>query len=610
MSAAPGATPATAAAATASAETTPFPDGVRSVTGRRWVMQPGDARTGLAISQRFDLPEIVGRIMAARGIGLQDAAGFLSPSLRRDLPDPFHLRDMDRAVTRIMAALAAEEKIAIFGDYDVDGATTTAMLVRFFRAIGGHVTHYIPDRIREGYGPNAAALLALQRQSVGLVITVDCGTTAFAPLAEARKAGLDVIVVDHHMSEPELPECTACINPNRLDDDSPHGRLAAVGVGFLLLVALNRRLREAGHYGESAEPDLLSLLDLVALGTICDVMPLTGLNRTLVAQGLKVMARRRNRGLAALADVARVADAPGTYHAGFLLGPRINAGGRVGAADMGTRLLLSEDEAVAADLAQRLDHYNAERREIEQHCLEEAIAQVEADGMDPALVYAHGTRWHPGVIGIVAGRLKERYGRPACVVAVDGNGVAKGSGRSIPGIDLGAAVIAARQSGLLNGGGGHAMAAGFTLMADDQGAFRAWLAERLAAQAGPGAMSPPLMLDGALHPAAASIDLARDLESLQPFGVGNPQPRFVLKAARVLKADIVGTDHVKCLLGSSDGTGPRLQAIAFRAAGQKLGDALFRAATGPALHIAGSLRLDRWMGKERVQFHISDAADM
>jgi single-stranded-DNA-specific exonuclease len=576
----------------------------RSAGGRLWRSREGDARLGLALAQRHGLPEVVGRIMAARGIGLEDAAVWLEPTLKALLPDPSHLKDMDRAVNRIAHAVRSGEVIAIFGDYDVDGATSTALLLRLLESVGGRVVTYIPDRMTEGYGPNAPALLALRQRGATVAVTVDCGITAFEPLEAAAEGGLEVVVVDHHVAEPRLPRAHAVVNPNRLDDDSPHGQMAAVGVAFLLAVAINRALRDAGWYAGRPEPDLRQWLDLVALGTVCDVVPLTGVNRAFVAQGLKVMAQRGNPGIAALADVARMGEAPEAWHAGFLLGPRVNAGGRVGEAGLGAALLSAPDYATALPIARRLDAWNIERKEIEAVCLEEAIAQVEASDLHDGLVYAASEGWHAGVIGIVAGRLKERYNRPACVVALaDGGG--KGSGRSVSGVDLGSAVIAARQEGLLVNGGGHAMAAGFTVAADHQADFRAFLADRIMAQTGPGGPVAELGLDGTLQPRGATVELATALQRLAPFGSGNREPRFALPAARVVQADIVGEDHVRCILTGEDGG--RLKAIAFRAAGRPLGQLLMQSG-GLPVHIAGQLRLDRWQGRESVQLIVDDAA--
>ncbi len=575
-----------------------------SLTGRRWQMRPGDERLAAALSQRLALPEVIGRVLAARGIGLDDAEAFLAPTLKALLPDPSHLKDMDRAAARVAAAVMDGEAVGVFGDYDVDGATSSALLATVLRAAGARVEVHIPDRVAEGYGPNTAALLALQAQGCSVVVTVDCGTTAFAPLEDAASAGLDVVVVDHHEAEAALPRAYAVVNPNRLDEDSPHGHLAAVGVAFLLAVAVNRVLRQAGWYAGRAAPDLMQFLDLVALGTVCDVVPLVGVNRALVTQGLKVMARRGNIGLAALADVAGIREAPDSYHLGYVLGPRVNAGGRVGEAAMGSRLLCTDDAAAAAGMALRLDGYNKDRQVIEAAVLLDAIEQAETrpdDGVP--LVLAAGDGWHPGVIGIVAGRLKERYGRPACVVAFDGE-VGKGSGRSVAGLDLGAAIIAARQAGILAAGGGHAMAAGFTVLRPRLAELRAFLGQRLAAQLS-GELVPQLELDGALDCAGATVALVETLRQLGPFGAGNPEPRFAVSAARIVKADVVGSGHVRCILTGAGGQ--RLKAIAFRAADSELGHALL-ASRGASFHLAGSLRADTWNGSTTVQLLIDDAA--
>ncbi|MGE5547254.1 MAG: single-stranded-DNA-specific exonuclease RecJ [Solirubrobacterales bacterium] len=576
----------------------------RSLTGRRWQVREGDDRLALTLSQRLALPEVIGRVLAARGIGLDEAESFLSPTLRDLLPDPFHLKDMDIAARRLVQAVTAGETIGIFGDYDVDGATSSALLKIFFEAVGATVRVHIPDRVAEGYGPNAPALLRLKAEGVTVVVTVDCGTTAFEPLAAAAEAGLDVVVVDHHEGEAQLPKALAVVNPNRLDEDSPHGHLAAVGVAFLLAVAVNRGLKQAGWYASRPAPDLLQWLDIVALGTVCDVVPLAGVNRALVAQGLKVMARRANPGLAALADVAGIKERPDAYHLGYVLGPRVNAGGRVGEAPLGSILLSTDDPDEAAEIARRLDGYNKERQEIEAAVLLDAIEQVEGrpdDGLP--LVLAAGDGWHPGVIGIVAGRLKERYNRPACVVAFDGE-TGKGSGRSVTGLDLGAAIIAARQAGILSAGGGHAMAAGFTVPKARLGEFRAFLADRLQAQLA-GELVPLMELDGALDCAGCTIELIDTLKQLGPFGAGNAEPRFAVVAARVVKADVVGSGHIRCILAGAGGQ--RLKAIAFRAADSELGHALL-ASQGQAFHVAGTLRADTWQGNTTVQLIIDDAA--
>jgi single-stranded-DNA-specific exonuclease len=576
-----------------------------SLTGRRWQVAPADERQALAMCQRLGLPDVVGRVLAARRIDLDAAPSFLNPTLRELLPDPFHLRDMRRAADRLVAAIRQGETIGIFGDYDVDGATSSALLSRFFTAVGAPVKVHIPDRMTEGYGPNAPALLALQAGGAGVVVTVDCGITAFDALARAAAAGLDVIVVDHHEAEAEMPEAFAVVNPNRLDEDSPHGHLAAVGVAFLLVVAVHKALRECGWFEGRRAPDLLQWLDIVALGTICDVVPLVGVNRALASQGLKVMAKRTNPGIAALADVAGVKERLDAYHVGYILGPRVNAGGRVGQADLGVRLLTSDDPAEAARLAQFLDAHNKDRQEIEAAVLLAAIAQAESTEQDGPLVVVAGEGWHPGVIGIIAGRLKERYNRPACVIALEG-GEGKGSGRSVPGLDLGSAIIAARQAGVLIKGGGHAMAAGFSVARDRVEDLRHFLAERLVAQM-TGPLRPVLELDGALDAGGATLDLVETLRRLGPFGSGNAEPRFAIIGARVVAPRVVGMGHVSCQVTGRGGG--RLKAIAFRAADSALGHALL-ANDGTPLHLAGTLRIDNWQGNTNVQLFIEDAASL
>jgi single-stranded-DNA-specific exonuclease len=596
-----------AAVATANQTITPaaFLGVEHSVCGRRWRLRLADRCRGETIAARLALPEIVGRLLAQRDIDLDDAASFLAPRLRDQLPDPSGLRDMDAAAARLAEAVLRGEAIAIFGDYDVDGATSAALLTRFFGAVGAKSRIYVPDRLREGYGPNLPALLRLRDQGWRLVVTVDCGTNAHQALAGAADGGIEVIVVDHHVAEPLLPRASAIVNPNRLDEESQHRGLAAVGVAFLLVVAVNRALRQAGWYGSGrVEPDLLGWLDLVALGTVCDVVPLAGLNRALVAQGLKVARRGSNPGIAALAAVAGVKEPLGDYHLGFVIGPRVNAGGRVGAADLGARLLATDDPLLAADLARRLDGYNAERRDIEARVLAAAIVGIEDTVQSPALIFAAGEDWHPGVIGIVAARLKERYQRPACVVAL-ADGVGKGSGRSIPGLPLGPAVIAARQAGLLLNGGGHAMAAGFTVAADRLGALREFLAARFGG-ADRGHLVPELRIDGVLSLAAVQGSLIDHIDRLAPFGAGNPEPRFVFSGLRVVEVLPVGDGHLRCsLVDPLDGR--RQAGIAFRAAATPL--ARFLAETkGVATHFAGHLRRDRWRAGDAVQISIDDAA--
>jgi len=587
----------------APAATAPFLGVERSIGGRRWRGRPGDERTALALAQRLGVPDVVGRVLAARGVEVEDAEGFLEPTLREYLPDPSHLLDMDPAAARIAAAIRRGEEVCVFGDYDVDGATSSALLKRFFDAVGGRLRVYIPDRMREGYGPNAAALERLAADGVRLLITVDCGTTAFEPLAAGVASGLEVIVVDHHQAEPQLPAGCLVVNPNRLDEASPHRTLAAVGLTFLLLVAVNRALREAGHYGAGPAPDLLRWLDMVALGTVCDVVALKGLNRVFVSQGLKVLAERGNLGLRALADIAGMDGRPGAFHLGFVLGPRINAGGRVGQADLGARLLTTADEMEAVAIAQTLDRLNAERRAIESGVLEAAMAEAEGKRQE-ALILVAGHGWHEGVIGIVAGRLKDRFRRPAFVLSL-GDGIAKGSGRSVPGVDLGAAVTAARQAGLLLNGGGHAMAAGLTVAEAQVGALEAFLTARIAPALAETPAADTLQLDGALAVRGATRELYDLLERAGPYGAGHPEPRFAVPSARVVRADVVGGEHVRAILSGADGG--RLKGIAFRAGDSGLGLALLRSGGRP-LHLAGKLRADDWQGRNSVQLTIEDAA--
>ncbi len=584
--------------------TGPFLGVERSVTGRRWrTRNTGDDRLSLQLAQRLGVPELIARLLAVREVAADDADRFLKPTLRDWLPDPSHLLDREKAVDRLVAAVKNGELIAIFGDYDVDGATSSALLHRYLASVGGKVRVYIPDRMTEGYGPNAPALRKLKAEGASVAITVDCGTTAFDALGEAKAAGLDVVVIDHHTAEPSLPEAFAVVNPNRLDESSPHRTLAAVGVTFLLVVGLNRALRKDGWFATRPEPDPLAWLDLVALGTVCDVVPLVGVNRALVAQGLKVLKRRANAGLAALADVSRMQTEPEAYHLGFLLGPRVNAGGRVGRSDLGARLLAADDMSEAKAIAAELDRFNAERQAIEAQVLEQAMARAAEAGDAPVLVIG-SEGWHAGVIGIVASRIKDQFNRPVCVVSIE-NGIGKGSGRSIAGAALGPAVIAARQAGLLINGGGHAMAAGFTVEAGRIADLARFLGEHMKAQLS--AIDPvqTLGFDGALAPGAATPELVEMVQAVGPFGAGNSEPRFAMTGVKIVKADVVGEKHVSCVMTGSDGA--RLRGIAFRSLDNGLGSALLQA-RGSALHIAGKLRLDTWNGRRQVQFHIEDAA--
>lgn len=577
-----------------------------SATGRHWRLRLDDDRVALAIAQAASIPEPVARVLAGRGVEAASAEAFLAPRLRDLLPDPSTLHDMDAAAERLADAIARREKIVVFGDYDVDGATSAALLADVIGELGGIVGVYIPDRLREGYGPNTPALLRLAEEGARVVVTVDCGTLAFAPLAAARAAGIDVVVVDHHAAEPALPAAHAVVNPNRLDQPQGLGHLAAVGVAFVLAVALLRCLRRRGAFAAGGEPDLLARLDVVALGTVCDVVPLRGLNRAFVRQGLTVMARRARPGLAALADVARLNEAPTAYHLGFVLGPRVNAGGRVGEADLGVRLLSTRDPEEARVLALRLDGLNRERQAIEQAVLAEAQAQVEGQGGGGAFVLAAGEGWHPGVIGIVASRLAERFHAPAAVVALD-RGKGRGSGRSVAGFDLGAAIIAARQAGLLLDGGGHRQAAGFSLEQGRLDALRNFLGARAAEALGSAerAAQRALLVDAVIGARGATADFVDLLDRAGPYGAGHPQPCFALADMRVVQADIVGEKHVRCVL--VDSFGARVRAIAFRAVDAPLAPLLLDR-SGPPVHVAGQLRADSWNGTRRTQFEIRDAA--
>ena len=570
-----------------------------SATGRRWV-GPGTGveRLAEAMQQDTGLPLPLARLLAARGVTPEEAARFLEPQLRDLLPDPRSLKDMETAAARFLRAVKGREPIAVFADYDVDGGASAALVITWLRAMGRPATLYIPDRIDEGYGPNEDAMAALARDH-RLILCVDCGTLSHGPIAVAK--GADVVVLDHHLGGETLPPALAVVNPNRQDEDGTLGHLCAASVVFLMLVEANRQLRAEGVAG----PDLIGLLDLVALATVADVAPLTGVNRALVRQGLKIMARRDRPGLRALADVARLAEAPASYHLGFVLGPRVNAGGRIGAADLGARLLATDDEAEAQALAERLERLNAERREIEMRVRDAALAQAEERGLDAPLVWAAGEGWHPGVVGIVAARLKEATNRPAVVIGLDGD-IGKGSGRSVAGVDLGAAIQRVAAEGLLLKGGGHRMAAGLTVATGAVEAAMERLAELLARQ-GAGTAGPREMrIDGLLMPGAASVDLIRDIERAGPFGQGAPAPRFAFSTAEIGGLRRMGESHLRFSL--SDGLGARLDAVAFGAFDGPLGP-LIEAHKGRRLHLAGRVELNHWGGRTKAQLRLEDAAE-
>jgi single-stranded-DNA-specific exonuclease len=577
-----------------------------SLTGRRWLWRgrPED-RLGQKLAQQLGMPELMGRLLAARGVGPDHAADFLDPTLRAMLPDPSSIVDMDIAAARLADAVMSGETIGVFGDYDVDGACSAALLITLLRQLGCNVVYHVPDRMREGYGPNADALRGMVERGASLIICVDCGTAghaAFAPLHNTA----DILVFDHHKAEGSPPPIRAMVNPNRLDCPSGQHNICAAAVTFLACVALLRTLRKRGFFAARPEPDLREHLDLVALATICDVMPLTGLNRALVTQGLRVMARRARPGIAALLDVAKISDVPTATHCGFALGPRINASGRIAEADMGLRLLLAEDEMLAAELAQALDGVNRQRQAVEAAITAEAMAQAQAQveaGHGVILLAREG--WHPGVVGIVAGRVKEKFNRPALVAGIT-DGMAKGSGRSVPGIDLGAAVIAARQSGLLATGGGHAMAAGFSAVPARLDELHGFLNARLA-QAAELPPTGELVLDGVLGVAGADAALAQMVAKLGPFGMGNAEPLFVLPRARVMKADRIGKDGGTIRAMVEGEGGGRLKALLFRAKNAPLAQALEHAGGAP-LHLAGYLRAETWQGRVSAGFFIADAA--
>lgn len=564
-----------------------------------------DMRSGTADPTQ----DLVTQLLRARGVSESDLDRERQPTLRSFLPDPAEFRDMTTAADRIVQAILSEEKITIYGDYDVDGATSAALLIRLLRMLGVEAEYYIPDRLLEGYGPTGSALVELGRQGSSLVVTVDCGAMAHEALTMAHEAGVDVIVVDHHKCSAELPVASALVNPNRIDESdlaASHGHLAAVGVAFLLAIEVVRVLRQRDYFDGREEPNLLSLLDLVALGTVADVAALRGLNRAFVAQGLKVLAKRQNIGMAALLDASRLKRAPVCSDLGFALGPRINAGGRVGESTLGVRLLTTEDREEAQSIAEQLSALNEERRAIERE-VQEASEQLLESQRDNAVHVLAGEGWHPGVIGIVAGRVKEKTGKPSIVVALDNStGQGKGSGRSIPGVDLGAAIIAAREAGLLAAGGGHAMAAGLTIEADRLNDFAAWLDERLAGAVAQARQSLDVALDLGLAPGGVSPSLVEAMELAGPYGVGWPGPRVAVGPVELVKCDVVGSDHVRLIARGADGHS--FKAIAFRIADSDMGQTLLHASRGRKLWLAGRVKIDDWGSRPAAEMHLEDAA--
>ena len=584
----------------------------RSARGLRWVerLAPDHENSAITMAQEHGLPEILARVLAARGAEPGTVEEYLDPTLKALMPDPSTLQDMDVAAERFAKAIRDKEPIAIFGDYDVDGAASVALIRRFLFAHDHDSSFYIPDRTLEGYGPSITAFEELISNGAKLIITVDCGTMAYEPIARASEMGADVMVLDHHQAEEQLPAALAMVNPNRMDDISDQGNLAAAGVVYLFLVATARQLRADNWYGEeTSAPDLMQLLDLAALATVCDVVPLTGLNRALVCRGLEIMRRRTNLGLRVLADKAGLTAAPTTYHLGYVLGPRLNAGGRIGRSDLATELLTIEDEPRAIEIAATLEQLNFERRAMQDALQEDALSQADAafqDRPEAILAIAEGEGWHKGLIGLVAARLAERFSKPSLAVSWDKDGSGSGSARSIRGADIGAAIHSAVDGGLAERGGGHAMAAGFTVARENAGAFYEHLDKTLRSQVMLASAEANLKVDGALMASSATKELMAQLDKAGPFGAGNPQPRFAFAAHHCKFAKIVGERHVRCSLTASDGT--RIDAIAFNSAETEVGKLLLDS-RGLPLHVVGHLRRSDWGGREKIELHIEDVAD-
>lgn len=582
-------------------------DAVNSVSlgGNLWQIAAAEERAVELVAQKYDLPVLLARVMVLRGIEIDSVPSFFEPKISRLMPDPCVLKDMAKAAERIAEAVVHKQKIAIIGDYDVDGATSTSVMRLFLQAVGAEPDIHIPDR-EEGYGPSIRAVDDFKTAGVELLLTLDCGTTAFEPLEYATTSGMDVIVLDHHEAEVRLPKVYALVNPKRLDekDDYPYLKfMAAVGVVFMTVVAVNRVLREKGFYAEGkSEPDLKKWLDLVALGTVCDVVPLKGLNRAYVAQGLKVMAARGNKGLTALMDKANLSEPPSAFHLGYVLGPRINACGRVGDADIGNKLLCSSSDYQAQLLADKLNEFNLARKDIENHVLLAAIEMLESKSSEYPVAFVYGYDWHQGVIGIVAGKLKERYNVPAFVMSVEKDEV-KGSARSIPQLDLGALIMAAKEKGIITKGGGHTMAAGFSLEENRLEDFRKFVGEYALGKIGAEAIVPVIEVDAVLDVGGANAELAGYLEKLEPFGAGNPEPRLMLKNVRIVKPALIGVGHVRCILTSENGGS--IKAIAFRVGDNDIGSAMLNP-KGERFDAVGVLRYDRWQGRNDVQFIIED----
>jgi single-stranded-DNA-specific exonuclease len=586
----------------------------QSVLNKTYQKSFCDSRKALTIAQQFSVSVVLANLLAGRDDGefnFEEIENFLNPTIKASLPDPFGLLDMGVAVEKIISVIENGQKITVFGDYDVDGATSSALLKRFFAAIGVDVNIYIPDRILEGYGPNVEALLNLKKRGTDLVITVDCGTVSFEPLQAAKDAGLDVIVIDHHIGAFEKPAAIAVVNPNRLDENFEHKNLAAVGVSFLLVVAVNKALRENNFYQKNnlAEPNLLTLLDLVALGTVCDVMTLEGVNRAFVAQGLKVMKSRGNIGIRALFDVANLDEEPTSYHLGFVLGPRINAGGRVGKADLGARLLSTNDEKEAKEIAAELNIYNSQRKDIEVNILEEAKNSLEKTQQNNSVLLAASDKWHQGVVGIVASRIKDLFGKPTAIIALK-DGVGKASCRSISGVDFGAAIIKAKLQGLLIAGGGHKMAAGFSVEENKIAALQKFLDEELAESVAASSQNKIVKIADILDINSANLNLAKELLNLEPFGVGNAKPRFLIKDLQIVEAKIVGGNgkHIRCVFAAKTlaGWNGRITGFAFNAMDSNLGEILISKNKAKPIAIVGQININSWMGNDNLQVVVED----
>ncbi len=577
-------------------------DGKKSVNGLNWQLKLADDRLVLEIVQKFDVPEIVARILVSRGVSAEAVQSFLYPTLKQNLPNPFSLKDMEKAATRMATAILAGEPIGIMGDYDVDGATSTAILKMFLKSCGVPVLTFIPNR-EDGYGPNAGKMKEFKKAGCSVIATVDCGMTAFEPIEYGTQLGLDILVLDHHEPEKKLPNAYAVVNPKRLDEDKNHPchHLAAVGVVFLFLVALNKILRTKGFYEKRVEPNLIQYLDLVALGTVCDVVKLQGVNRLFVKSGLTQMRQGKNLGIMALAQLVGLDKAPNAYHLGYVFGPRINACGRVGKSDIGMRLLSSEDSIEALALAQELEDLNHLRRDIESDVLASAMQQVENSGLPDPFIVVAGQNWHQGVVGIVAGRLKDKYNLPVFALSIEGDEV-KGSSRSVPGVDLGTLVINAINLGILSRGGGHPMAAGFSLNLDKLPAFKAYLAEQIRPETLT-ARPTTLMIDGVLDAGAVSINMMKHLSLLEPFGESNVEPIFVVRDLMVSHIIQLKNGHIGCSLVSK--SGQYLSGIAFRAEGTPLGDFLLKSDRNYC-HVAGVIKMDTWKGKTKIQIQIQD----